>query len=72
MYMVKGVGLNGTIASVLEQIGYSVADIVAERAGAEIEEAKAAATDASSRPSFKQIILQCCTCDPATRSAGRK
>jgi len=30
VYMVKGVGLNGTIASVLEQIGYSVADIVAK------------------------------------------
>merc|ERR1711998_349939 len=30
VYMVKGVGLNGMIASVLEQIGYSVADIVAK------------------------------------------
>merc|ERR1719478_599085 len=30
VYMIKGVGLNGTIASVLEQVGYSIADIVAK------------------------------------------
>merc|ERR1712072_1084502 len=30
VYMVKGVGLNGTIASVLEQCGYSLSDIIAK------------------------------------------
>ena len=53
VYMVKGVGLNGTIASVLEQIGYSVADIVAKGDGVEMEEAEAAAREASGRPSVE-------------------